>query len=87
VNLIINEFPDVTQIYTGIEVENFIFRIIPREDNIYVKGIMKTANVTEYDVWELLKALGCFNPQEDVYLHEILPEGTIVYERLDSSEV
>ena len=81
--LTIDEFPDIRKIYTsdnGNEVENFIYRIIPREDDFYAKASLKSAKLTEYDVWELLKVFGLRNMREDAYLHEVLPKGTTVYE-------
>ena len=73
---IIGEFPDLTRIYTGKDVDNFIYRIIPREDNIYASAIMKTYKITEYDVWDLLVACATFGGHDEILLFENLPEGT-----------
>ena len=78
----ISEFPDVNKVYTGEDVDNFIYRIIPRRDNKYANAIMAGHNITEYDVWNLLIACGTSDSQDDAYLYEELPEGTVVYEEL-----
>ena len=80
--VMISEFPNVAKVYTGEEVDNFIYRIIPRRDNTYVGGIMKTHNMTEYSVWDLLVACGTFSSHDDAYLYEELPEGTVLYDSL-----
>ena len=86
--LLIDEFPDVSKIYTGEEVERFINRIIPPKDNIYINELMESANLSTYDVWEMLKVFGLRNcSRQDAYLHEMLPEGVVVYESLDTISV
>ncbi|MCL2009858.1 MAG: hypothetical protein FWG71_04855 [Synergistaceae bacterium] len=75
--LMISEFTDPSKVYTDDEVNNFIYRIIPKRDNIYCKGIMKTHGIAEYDVWNLLVACGQDSFQDDAYLYEELPEGTV----------
>ena len=81
--LLLDEFPDVNKVYTGDDVERFIYRIIPKRDSRYINELLESANTSEYDVWELLKVFGQRNvSRQDAYLHEELPEGAIVYEQL-----
>lgn len=83
--LLIDEFPDVNKVYEGAEVEQFIFRTIPREDNFYIKEFMESYNLARYDVWDMLKAFGPNNvSKQDAFLYEELPEGVILYEQLET---
>jgi hypothetical protein len=78
--LLLDEFPDVTKVYNGSDVERFIGRIIPSRNSKYLSGLLASANMTEYDEWELLKVFGLRNiSPQDAFLHEHLPEGTVVY--------
>lgn len=78
--LLIDEFPDITKKYTGNDVEKFIFRLIPRKDNVYINELMKTAELSDYDVWEFLKVFGDKNMKQDDYLYESLPKEIIRYD-------
>lgn len=78
--LLLDEFPDVTRVYEGHEVEKFIFRLIPRSDNVYIKELMNTAGLQDYDVWEFLKAFGDKNMRQDAYIYESLPDEVIRYD-------
>ncbi|MCL2400665.1 MAG: hypothetical protein FWC91_13090 [Defluviitaleaceae bacterium] len=85
--LYLDKFPDFKKIYTGEEVEKFIYAFIPRKDGHYANEFLKAANLKEYDVWELLKYVASWQASlssspDDIYLYEQLPEGTIVYEEL-----
>jgi len=83
--LMIDEFPDLTKVYTGQEVAPFIRRIVPPRDNKYIKELLESANLTEYNEWEMLKVFGMRNMKQDAYLYETLPEGAIIYENLDTA--
>ena len=79
-HLPIREFPDVTKTYNGSDVERFIDRFVPKPDDWYIHLALESANLQEYDVWELLKAFGARNKREDAFLFESLPERIIMYE-------
>lgn len=80
--LALHEFPNVCKVYEGAEVERFVNRLIPHKESIYIEDFLQKANLKEYDAWELLKAYGRVNMNDDAFLYETLPEGTILYEEL-----
>jgi hypothetical protein len=83
---LLDEFPDIRKVYTGTEVEKFIFGIIPERTHRFVNEFLKAANLKEYDVWGLLQynaSMSRFSPREAGLLHEQLPEGTVIYENLE----
>jgi len=88
--LYLDEFPDFKKVYTGTEVEKFIDRFVPRKNHRFIKEFLESANLNEYDVWGLLKyiasnqALLNFS-SDDIFLYEQLPEGTIVYEEVETA--
>ena len=81
--LLIQDFPDVSKTYEGAKVEHFINRFVPPQDHKFYKQLMVSANLTEHNVWEMLKVFGLRNMQQDAYLHEELPKNIIIYEPLD----
>ena len=78
--LLLKDFPNISVEYTGKEVENFISRFVPDKDDKHLQGLLESANLKEYDVWEMLKAFGPRNKRDDAFIHETLPEGVIIYE-------
>ncbi len=82
--LLIDEFPDVNKRYEGNDVCKFVSRMIPQRDSIYIDELLKSANLNEYDEWEMLKVFGQRNMKQDAYIYEHLPMGAILYENLES---
>jgi len=76
------EFPDITKVYRGKDVEKFVKRLVPRKESPYIAGFLKDAGLAEYDEWELLKIHGLRNMNEDAFLYENLPNGVITYEEM-----
>jgi len=81
-HLPLREFPDVTKTYEGADVERFINRVVPRRDSVNIKLALESANLTEYDTWEMLKVYGLRNMKDDAFLFENLPEGVVMYEQV-----
>jgi hypothetical protein len=71
------EFPDVNKIYNDAETRKFVNKLIPPKNYMYLDIALKTANLTEYDEWELLKFYG-LRSDDNAVLYETLPEGAII---------
>ena len=85
--LVIKEFPDVTQVYTGEVVKKFVDCFVPERDHWGIDDYLEQAGLSEYDEWELLKFLGPRGIRSgNFFLHESLPEGVIVFEKLETPE-
>jgi hypothetical protein len=78
--LSVEEFPEYNKKYAGKDVEKFIYSYIPKPNDEYINGFLKSANLDEYDKWELLKYCGQYDPVTQRSLKEELPEGVCVYE-------
>ena len=85
-HLPIKEFPDVTKVYNGRDVQRFIDRMIPKKDSHYIKLALEKAGLTEYNTWEMLKAYGLSgDSRSEVFLYEKMPERIVMYEQLEVS--
>jgi hypothetical protein len=83
----LDEFPVQDKVYVGAEADKFVYRMIPRKDHRFINELLASANLKEYNVWEMLKVFGQRNvSKQDAYLYEALPEGTVIYEELDSTQ-
>ena len=83
-HLPIKEFPDVTKIYNGRDVQRFIDRMIPKKDSYYVEEALKKVGLVEYNTWEMLKAFGMSGDSRcEIFLYEKMPERIVLYEQLD----
>jgi hypothetical protein len=80
--LLLDEFPDVTKVYTGDEAWKFVNRFVPEPDHMFIKQLLDSAGLEEYDAWECLKVFGKRNVRMDVYLYEEIPEGAIIYDEM-----
>ena len=75
----IQEFPDVGKTYGDSETRKFISKIIPPENYEFINLALETANLTEYDEWELLKHCGQ-SAEGNAFLYTELPKGAICRE-------
>ena len=84
-HLPIKEFPDVKKVYNGSDVERFINRLIPPKHGIYpFNSFIASSHMSEYDVWELLKAFGeRGDSRSEVFLFEKLHERIVTYEPVE----
>lgn len=80
-HLPIREFPDVTRVYNGQDVDKFIDRLIPKRDSFYIAEALESVRLSSYDSWEMLKAFGKKgDSRQETFLFEDMPERTVVYE-------
>jgi hypothetical protein len=81
--LSVEEFSEYNKIYSGKEVDNFIFSFVPKPNDPYIKGFLNAANLDEYDKWELIRYCGKYNPRTELYIADSLPKEVVTYEQLD----
>jgi hypothetical protein len=81
--LSVEEFSEYNKIYSGKEVDNFIFSFVPKPNDPYIKGFLKAANLENYDKWELIRYCGKYNPRTELYIADSLPKEVVTYEQLD----
>jgi hypothetical protein len=76
--LLMEDLPDINKIYEGDEVRPFINSLVPSPNDKKIDVCLKSANLTEYNEWELLKSK--WIPESEGSLVDVLPEKVVVYE-------
>ena len=82
--LLIKEFPDPKKVYNGSDVERFINRLVPKRSSPYLELLLESANLKEYNEWEMIKVFGLRNMKDDAFLFEKLPERVVIYEPVEA---
>ena len=76
----IADFPDAGGVYSGEQVQRFVYKIIPKRTSNHINLALKSAGLREYNEWALLKHFGPTTQLQNLRLCEVLPEGTIRYD-------
>jgi hypothetical protein len=70
-------FPDTNRVYRGVEVRPFIEYIVPAADDEDIEDYLRSAGLTAYNEWELVKHYGKHDPRQNAYVYEKLPQGLV----------
>jgi hypothetical protein len=78
--LSVEQFPEYSKVYSGDDVDKFIYSFIPKPNDDYIKGFLKAANLGKYDKWELIRYCGKYNPRTELCIVDCLPKEVVTYE-------
>jgi hypothetical protein len=67
-------FPDLSKVYTGSDMLDWLAKFLPAKNSEkFFNGLLESAELTEYDEWEWLKAFGKRNVNTDALLSDVIP--------------